>query len=126
MKMKKISTEKAPKAIGPYSQAVKAGNLVFCAAQIAMHPETNELIEADIEKQTKQVIENLKNVLEAAGSSLDNAIKVNVYLKDINDFQKMNKIYEKFFASKPARTTIQAAGLPKDALILIDVISELK
>ena len=91
-----------------------------------MHPETNELIEADIEKQTKQVIENLKNVLEAAGSSLDNAIKVNVYLKDINDFQKMNKIYEKFFASKPARTTIQAAGLPKDALILIDVISELK
>ncbi len=116
--------KKIPEAIGPYSQFVKHGNLVFTAAQIAINPETNQLVEG-IEEQTKQVLENLKNVLEAAGSSMDKAIKVNVFLKDMNDFQKMNEIYAAYFKNKPARSTIQAAKLPRDALILIDVVAGL-
>lgn len=122
--MEKISTNKAPKAIGPYSQAIKQNNLVFTSGQIALSPETNEMVEADIEKQTRQVLENLKTVLEASNSSIEKALKVNVYLKDINDFQKMNEIYAEYFAHKPARATIQAAKLPKDALVEMDVIAE--
>jgi len=121
--MEKISTNKAPKAIGPYSQAIKQNNLVFTSGQIALNPETNEMVEADIEKQTKQVLENLKAVLEAANSSIEKALKVNVYLKDINDFQKMNEIYAEYFSHKPARATIQAAKLPKDALVEMDAIA---
>jgi|TARA_B100001964_G_C14253244_1_gene611022 2-iminobutanoate/2-iminopropanoate deaminase len=124
--MEKIETKNAPQAIGPYSQAIKSGNLVFCAAQIGMNPETGSMVHGGIEEQTTQALENLKKVLEAAGSSLDNAVKVTVYLSDINFFEKMNEVYAKFFTSKPARATIQAVRLPKDALVEIDVVAELK
>jgi len=124
--MEKIETEKAPKAIGPYSQAVKVNNLVFTAGQIALNPKTNLMVEGDIAAHAAQIFKNINNILEAAGTSLDNAIKVNIYLKDINDFQKMNEIYEKYIKNRPARATIQAAALPKNALIEIDVIAELK
>lgn len=124
--METIETEKAPKAIGPYSQAVKVNNLVFTAGQIAINPKTNQMVEGDITAHTAQIFKNINNILEAAGTSLDNTIKVNVYLKDINDFQKMNEIYEKYIKNKPARATIQAAALPKNALIEIDVIAEIK
>ena len=124
--MEKIETEKAPKAIGPYSQAIKVNNLVFTAGQIALNPKTNQMVEGDIVVHAAQIFKNIKSILEAAGTSLDNAIKVNVYLKDINDFQKMNEIYEKYITNKPARATIQAAALPKNALIEMDVIAEVK
>ena len=123
--MEKITAKNAPETIGPYSQAVKSNNLVFTAGQIALEPKTMRLKEG-IEEQTKQVLENLKAVLEAAGSSLDHAVKVNVFLKDISDFQKMNEIYAQYFRNKPARATVQAANLPKNALIEMDVIAELK
>ena len=122
--MEKIDTEKAPKAIGPYSQAVKVNNLVFTAGQIALNPKTNQMVEGDIVVHAAQIFKNIQSILEAAGTSLDNAIKVNVYLKDINDFQKMNETYEKYITNKPARATIQAAALPKNALVEIDVIAE--
>ncbi len=124
--MEKIETEKAPKAIGPYSQAVKVNNLVFTAGQIALNPKTNQMVEGDIAAHAAQIFKNINSILEAAGTSLDNAIKVNVYLKDINDFQKMNEIYEKYITNKPARATIQAAALPKNALVEMDVIAEVK
>ena len=122
--MKKIKTEKAPYAIGPYSQAVASGNFVFTSGQIAINPNTNQMAEGDIEKQTIQVMENLKKILLAAGSSLEKAVKVTVYLADMNDFAKMNSVYEKYFTQKPARSTVQAAKLPKNARIEIDVIAE--
>ena len=124
--MEKIESENVPKAIGPYSQAVKTGNFVFTSGQIALDPETNQMKGSDIVEQATQIFENLKSLLQAAGTSLDNAIKVNVYLKDINDFQKMNEIYGKYITNKPARATIQAAALPKDALVEMDVIAEIK
>lgn len=119
-----VSTDKAPKAIGPYSQAVKIRNMVYTSGQIALNPKTGELIDGGIEEQTAQVLENLKSILEAAGASLDNAIKVTVFLNDINDFSKMNEIYSKYFKNKPARSTVQVACLPKKAKIEIDVIAE--
>ena len=122
--MKKITAKKAPEAIGPYSQAVGSGNFVFTSGQIAINPNTNQLAEDDIEKQAIQVMENLKQVLLAAGSSLEKAVKVTVYLTDMNDFAKMNSVYEKYFTQKPARSTFQAAKLPKNAKIEIDVIAE--
>lgn len=122
--MKKIETPKAPKAIGPYSQAVESSGFVFCSGQIAIDPQTNEFISGDIEQQTKRVIENLKIVLEAAGSSLLKAVKVNVYMADLSEFPRMNEIFSGYFSHKPARATIQAAGLPKGARIEIDVIAE--
>ncbi len=122
--MEKIATKNAPEAIGPYSQAVKHNGLVFTAGQIALNPKTNQMVEENIQDQAKQTMENLKAVLEAAGSSLDDAIKVNVYLKDMNDFQTMNEIYAQYFKNKPARATIQAAKLPKSALIEMDVIAK--
>lgn len=123
MKIKTIKTEKAPEAIGPYSQAKIIGNLIFTSGQIAVNPETNELVEDNIEVQTKQVLENLKAVLEAAGSSLNDAVKVTVFLTDMNDYAKMNEIYAKYFKNKPARSTIQVAKLPKNARIEMDVIA---
>lgn len=122
--MEKIATKNAPEAIGPYSQAVKVGTLIFTAGQIAINPKTNQMAEENIEDQARQTMANLKAVLEAAGSSLDNAIKVNVYLKDMNDFQTMNEIYGQYFKNRPARATIQAAKLPKNALIEMDVIAK--
>lgn len=122
-KIKIINASNAPKAIGPYSQAVVVGNLVFTAAQIAIEPKTNSMINGSIEEETSRVIKNLKAVLESAGTSLNNVAKVNVYLADIDDFAKMNKVYEKYFVNKPARATIQAAKLPKNAKIEMDVVA---
>lgn len=120
--MKTVHTDKAPQAIGPYSQAVVAGGFVFCAAQIGMDAKTGSLVEG-LENQVKQVITNIGAVLEAAGSDLSKVVKTTVYLKNINDFAKMNEIYAKFFINKPARATAEVANLPKGALVEIDVIA---
>ncbi len=124
MKRQTIATDKAPKAIGPYSQAVKAGGLVFLSGQIALDPATGQLVGGDVCAQTRRVIENLKAVLEAAGSSLDKVVKTTVFLKDMNDFAAMNEVYGQYFASgAPARATVQAARLPKDVSVEIDAIA---
>ncbi|RLC82406.1 MAG: reactive intermediate/imine deaminase [Chloroflexi bacterium] len=118
-----ISTSKAPAAIGPYSQAIRAGNLVFTAGQLGINPNTGEL-EEGIEAQTRQALLNLKAILEAAGTSLENVVKTGVFLKDIGDFPAMNAVYAEFFPhSPPARTTLQAAELPKGALVEIEAIA---
>ncbi len=122
--MRLITTANAPKAIGPYSQAVISGKFVFTSGQIAIDSKTNEFINGTIEEQIEIIIKNIASILESAGSSLAKVVKVNVYLADINDFVEMNKIYEKHFTSKPARATIQAAKLPKGAKIEMDVIAE--
>ncbi len=118
-----ISTENAPGAIGPYSQAVKVGNLVFCSGQIPIDPATGEFVSENVAEQTEQVIKNLRAVLEAAGTDLNNVVKTTVFLADMNDFAAMNEIYAKHFTEKPARATVQAARLPKDALVEIEVIA---
>lgn len=123
MKAKAVDTEKAPRAIGPYSQAKVVGKFVFTSGQIPINPKTNELVTGSIEAQARQVLENLKAVLEAAGSSLDDAVKVTVYLADMNDFAKMNEVYAQYFKNKPARSTVQVARLPKDVGIEMDVIA---
>ena len=122
-----IFTDKAPKAIGPYSQAIRTDSLVFTAGQAGLDPVTGELVEGGVEAQTRQALTNLKNVLEAAGSGLNFAVKTTVFLKDMNDFSKMNAIYGEYFpANPPARSTIAAAGLPKGALVEIEVIAMLQ
>lgn len=119
-----ISTENAPGAIGPYSQAVKAGNMIFCSGQIPIDPKTGEFVSDDVAEQTEQVLRNLNAVLEAAGSSLNNVVKTTVFLADMNDFVAMNEVYARFFSeNKPARATVQAARLPKDARVEIDCIA---
>jgi len=119
-----ISTEKAPGAIGPYSQAVKTGNMVFCSGQIPIDPTTGEFVSNNVAEQTHQVLTNLSAVLEAAGTSLNNVVKTTVFLADMNDFTAMNEIYAKFFSdNKPARATVQAARLPRDARVEIDCIA---
>jgi 2-iminobutanoate/2-iminopropanoate deaminase len=124
MERRIILTEKSPKAIGPYSQAVRTGELVFCAGQIPLDPDTMKLVEGDITVQTRRVLTNLSNILEAAGSSLSRAVKVAVFLADLNDFQAMNAIYAEFFPEQPpARSTIQAGRLPAGALVEIDAIA---
>lgn len=118
-----ISTDKAPKAIGPYSQAVKSGGFIFTAGQIALDPASGQIIEGDVVKQTTQVMENLKAIVEAAGSTLDHAIKATVYLKDMADFAEMNTVYGRYFAQNPpARSTVEAARLPRDVRVEIDLI----
>ncbi|MCS7286857.1 MAG: RidA family protein [Anaerolineae bacterium] len=118
-----ISTEKAPPAIGPYSQAVKAGNFLFVAGQIGINPATGQL-EEGVEAQTRQALLNLKAILEAAGASLDNVVRVGVFLQDLKDFQAMNAVYAEFFPQfPPARTTVQVAALPRGALVEIDAIA---
>ena len=123
-----ISTSSAPKAVGPYSQGIRCGNLVFTAGQAALDPSTQQLISGAIAEQTRRTLENLKAVLEAAGTTLDRVVKANVYLKDMNDFAAMNAIYAEYLAPQgviaPARTTIEAARLPKDALVEIELIAE--
>ena len=121
--MEKISTSGAPAAAGPYSQAIRHRSLVFTAGQIPIDPRTNDLAGDDIEKQSVQVLENLKEVLKASGSSLGRALKVTVYLSDMENYQKMNEVYAKYFTNRPARSTVQAARLPKDVLVEIDVIA---
>jgi 2-iminobutanoate/2-iminopropanoate deaminase len=119
-----ISTDDAPQAIGPYSQAVRIGGLVFTSGQIAIDPGTGELIQGGVEEQTRRVLENLKGVLEAAGCYLENVVKTTVYLADMKDFSAMNAVYEEIFgSSKPARSTVEVSRLPKDVRVEIDVIA---
>lgn len=119
-----ISTENAPGAIGPYSQAVKTGNMVFCSGQIPIDPKTGEFVSSEISEQTEQVLKNLGAVLEAAGSNLNNVVKTTVFLADMNDFTLMNEVYAKYFSeNKPARATVEAARLPRDARIEIECIA---
>lgn len=124
MNKKVIQTEKAPKAIGPYSQAIRADSMVFTAGQIALDPTTGELVVGSVEDQARQVLTNLRNVLEAAGSSLEHVVKTTVFLKDMNDFPRMNSIYAEFFgANPPARSTVAVAGLPKGGLVEIEAVA---
>jgi 2-iminobutanoate/2-iminopropanoate deaminase len=128
MKKEIVRTDKAPLPVGPYNQAVKAGNLVFCAGQIPLDPKTGEIIQGSVADQTRQVLTNLKAVLEAAGSSLENIVKANVFLKDMNQFAEMNKVYSEFFkdATAPARSTVEVARLPKDARVEIEAVALLQ
>jgi 2-iminobutanoate/2-iminopropanoate deaminase len=121
----KIETDKAPKAVGPYSQAIAAGEFVFCSGQIAIDPTTAEFIGGDIEKQTRQVIKNLEAVLSAAGSDLRHVLKSEVFLKSMNDYTIMNNTYAEYFNfdPMPARVTVEVARLPKDALVEISCIA---
>jgi 2-iminobutanoate/2-iminopropanoate deaminase len=129
MSKTQVSTSSAPKAVGPYSQGIRCGNLVFTAGQAALDPATQQLISGGIAEQTRRTLENLKAVLEAAGTTLDRVVKANVYLKDMNDFAAMNAVYAEYLAPQgvvaPARTTIEAARLPKDALVEIDLVAEI-
>jgi 2-iminobutanoate/2-iminopropanoate deaminase len=119
-----VSTEKAPKAIGPYSQAILIDKLVFTAGQVGLDPSTMELVEGGVEAQTRQVLTNLRHVLETADSGLNFVIKTTVFLQDMGDFAKMNAIYAEFFPEKPpARSTVQVAGLPKGALVEIECVA---
>ena len=119
-----ISTEAAPKAIGPYSQAVRSGSFVFVSGQIPLDPATGAMVEGDIATQTHRVFANLRAILEAAGTSLDRVVRSTVYLADMNDFAVVNEVYGTYFSSPaPARATVQAARLPKDARVEIDVIA---
>jgi 2-iminobutanoate/2-iminopropanoate deaminase len=123
-----IATDAAPAAIGPYSQGIRAGNLVFTAGQIALDPVTQLVVAPGITEQTNRVLENLKAILEAAGTSLARVVKATVYLKDFNDFAAMNEVYRIYLAPEgvvpPARTTVEVARLPKDVLVEIDLIAE--
>jgi 2-iminobutanoate/2-iminopropanoate deaminase len=124
MTKKIVETSRAPAPIGPYSQAITAGNLIFASGQTPIDPQTGELIAGDIAEQTAQALRNLKAVVEAAGSSLDRVLKTTVYLADMNDFAAMNEAYGRFFPQEPpARTTIQAARLPRDARVEIELIA---
>lgn len=119
-----ISTDKAPGAIGPYSQAIRAGGMIFCSGQIPIDPATGEFISADVAEQTEQVLKNLSEVLSAAGSSLGDVVKTTVFLADMGDFAAMNEVYGRYFSeNKPARATVQAARLPRDARVEIECIA---
>ena len=119
-----VSTDKAPKAIGPYAQAIKAGGLVYTAGQIPIDPQTGNLVAGAISEQTRQVLENLKAVLEAAGSSLDKVVKATVFLKNMADFAALNEVYGEYLgAAKPARSTVAVAELPRGALVEIDFVA---
>ncbi len=121
-----VSTEKAPKALGPYSQALKAGGFVWCSGQIPINPETNAIEATTIEDQTRQAITNLKNVLAAAGTSLANVVKTTVFIKDMNDFAALNGVYAEMFGdTKPARSCVEVARLPKDVKVEIECIASL-
>lgn len=119
-----ISTKEAPAAIGPYSQAIVTGNLIYTSGQIPINPANGNIEAADIAGQTEQVIKNLKAVLEAAGSSLDRVVKTTCFLQHIQDFAIFNSVYEKYFTVKPARSCVEVSALPKGALVEIEVIAE--
>jgi 2-iminobutanoate/2-iminopropanoate deaminase len=126
MQRKIVSTEHAPKAIGPYSQAIIAGDLIFVSGQIPLDPKTMTVVAGGIKEQTRQVLENLKAVLETGKSSLDKVAKAGVFLKSMNDFQAMNEVYAEYFGkSLPARFAVEVARLPKDVLVEIDAIAML-
>jgi 2-iminobutanoate/2-iminopropanoate deaminase len=119
-----VTTDRGPKPIGPYSQAVKTSGFLFLSGQVALDPKTGDLIGTDVRQQTERVMENIKGILEAAGSNLHHVIKTTVFLKDMNDFPAMNEIYGRYFsAAPPARSTVQVARLPKDALVEIEVVA---
>jgi len=119
-----IATDRAPQAIGPYSQAVRANGLIFASGQIALDPRTQQLISGDIAAQTQRVLENLKGVVESAGSSFEKVVRTTVFLADMNEFAAMNEVYARYFPSQPpARSTVQAARLPRDVRVEIDLIA---
>ena len=122
--MEKIFTQQAPAAIGPYSQAVRAGNLVYTSGQIPIDPATGAIESADITGQTEQVMKNLRAVLEAAGSSPDRAVKTLCFLKNMDDFAAFNEVYARYFTGKPARSCVAVAALPKGALVEVEVVAE--
>lgn len=123
MEIKKIATDKAPAAIGPYSQAIVAGDMVYTSGQIAINPATAAVEAADIEGQTLQVMKNLGEVLAAAGSSFERAVKTTCFLADMGDFAKFNEIYAKYFTTCPARSCVAAKALPKGVLVEVEVIA---
>lgn len=124
MNKKVISTDKAPKAIGPYSQGIVAGNMIFTSGQLAINPETGELVQDDIQKETRQALENLKAVLKEGGATLNDVVKVTLYIKDMNQFGKINEVYEEYFSeNKPARSCIEVARLPKDGNVEVEAIA---
>ena len=119
-----VLTDRGPKPIGPYSQAVKSNGFVFVSGQVGLDPATGQFVAGGVQEQTTRVMENLKAILEAAGASFSHVVKTTVFLKDMNDFTAMNEVYAKYFtAAPPARSTVQAARLPKDAMVEIDVIA---
>ncbi len=128
MSRSRISTDGAPAAIGPYAQGVRAGNLIFTAGQIALDPSTGQAVAGGIKEQTTRVLENLKAILEAGGSSLGQVVKTTVFLKDFNDFAAMNAVYATYFGADsdtlPARTTVEVARLPRDLLVEIEAVAE--
>ena len=127
MEKKVVFTEKAPKPIGPYSQAIIAGNLIFTAGQIPIDPATNQVVQGDIKEQTRRVLENLRAILESAGATFDDVVKVTIYMKDLNEFSAMNEVYSEYFKnSPPARTTVEVSRLPRDVRIEIDLIAIVK
>lgn len=123
--LKKVSTDKAPAAIGPYSQAIVCGNFVFTSGQIPINPETNTVEAETIQNQAEQVMKNLKAVLEEAGSSLEKAIKTTCFLADIKDFAEFNEVYARYFTEKPARSCVAVKDLPKGVLVEVEVIAEI-
>ncbi len=119
-----VATDRGPKAIGPYSQAIRANGFVFLSGQIALDPQTQQVVDGDIARQTERVLENLKGVVEAAGSSLDRVVKTTVFLSDMNDFSAMNEVYGRYFTKQPpARSTVEVARLPRDVRVEIDLIA---
>jgi 2-iminobutanoate/2-iminopropanoate deaminase len=123
--MKIISTDKAPSAIGPYSQAIVLGNTVFTSGQIAINPATSKVEAVTIEEQTVQVCENIKNLLDASGSSIEKVVKTTCFLKNMEDFAAFNEVYARYFTSKPARSCVAVKELPKNVLVEIDTIAEI-
>lgn len=124
MKRQVVATDAAPKAIGPYSQAVWAGDFLFCAGQIPLDPTTGNLIAAGIAEQTTRALENIRGVLQSQGLDFGNVVKVTVFLSDMNNFTAMNEVYAKYFTKEPpARSTVQVARLPKDALVEIEIVA---
>jgi len=123
--MKVINTEKAPAAIGPYSQAIVYGDILFTSGQIPIDPSNGQIVEGDISIQTERVMKNIEAVLESAGTSFENAIKTTCFLKDMNDFAKFNEEYAKYFTSKPARSCVAVLKLPKDVLCEVEVIAKI-
>lgn len=119
-----IATEKGPKAIGPYSQAIKANGFIFISGQVAFDPATGKALDGDAAQQTERIFQNLKAIVEAAGSSLDRAVRLGVFLEDMNDFSAMNEVYARYFpGNPPARTTVEVSRLPRDFRVEIDMIA---
>jgi len=119
-----ILTDRGPKPIGPYSQAIRTNGFLYVSGQVALDPKTGEIVGSDIRQQTERALENVKGILEAAGSNMHHVVKTTVFLKDMNEFAAMNEVYAKYFTlAPPARSTVQVARLPKDALVEIEVIA---